>query len=519
MTQVTTSMNLPSWLTPKLIAGMLRGIEKEGLRMRADGYIADTPHPRKLGSKLTHPYITTDYAESLLELITEPKSTVKDALEMLRDLHIVVHQALEKDELLWSLSMPCMISEDEAILLADYGRSNVGQFKTLYRHGLGIRYGRRMQTIAGLHYNLSFSEALFATWQQQLNNTESLTDFKNDKYLGLIRNFKRLSSMVLYLVGASPAVCACFLKGRAHPLQPLNATTYYLPNATSLRMGKLGYQNSVQDDLDIRYNSLDEYVTGLRNAIHTPHPNFTALGLADAAGNPIQINDHILQIENEYYSPIRPKQITEAGENPSDALAKRGIAYVELRAIDLDPYNEIGISMDTACFMEILALYCLLCDSPELLPDEEARLAQNQERVVNEGRDATVMIDTPMGELSFHQWLHEHLLSMRKIAELMDITYGSNDYRTAWQAMMARAQNPDNTPSAQVLADTKRFGSSWQFGKSLAQMHATHLKHQGMLPTKLAHFDSLAQDSLRTQAQIEQDDQQSFADYMRQYRS
>ena len=144
---------------------------------------------------------------------------------------------------------------------------------------------------------------------------------------------------------------------------------------------------------------------------------------------------------------------------------------------------------------------------------------EDQERVVNEGRDATVMIDTPMGELSFHQWLHEHLLSMRKIAELMDITYGSNDYRTAWQAMMARAQNPDNTPSAQVLADTKRFGSSWQFGKSLAQMHATHLKHQGMLPTKLAHFDSLAQDSLRTQAQIEQDDQQSFADYMRQYRS
>ena len=271
--QTCTSLQLPTWLTAENIHGMLRGIEKEGLRMSPEGYIATTPHPAKLGSKLTHPFITTDYAESLLELITEPKPTVKEALDMLRDLHIVVQNALTDDELFWSMSMPCMISGDEDILLADYGTSNSGRLKTLYRHGLGIRYGRRMQTIAGLHYNLSFGDNLFTAWQQQLGDTQPLTEFKNEKYLGLIRNFKRLSGMVLYLVGASPAVCACFLKGREHPLQPMNASTYYLPNATSLRMGKLGYQNSVQDDLDIRYNSLDEYVAGLRNAIHTPHPN------------------------------------------------------------------------------------------------------------------------------------------------------------------------------------------------------------------------------------------------------
>lgn len=518
MTQTCTSFALPTWLTPKTLRGMLRGIEKEGLRMSPEGYIASTQHPAKLGSKLTHPYITTDYAESLLELITEPKSTVKDALDMLRDLHIVVHNALSDGELFWSMSMPCMISEDNDILLADYGTSNSGKLKTLYRHGLGIRYGRRMQTIAGLHYNLSFGDNLFSAWQQQLGDTQSLTDFKNAKYLGLIRNFKRLSGMVLYLVGASPAVCACFLKGRDHPLQPLNASTYYLPNATSLRMGKLGYQNSVQDDLDIRYNSLDEYVAGLRSAIHTPHPNFTALGLDDDTGNPIQINDHILQIENEYYSPIRPKQITQAGENPSDALAKRGIAYVELRAIDLDPYSEIGISLNTACFMEILALYCLLLDSPELLPTEDALLAQNQEKIVNQGREPNLMIDTMDGEILFKTWITQHLLCMRGVAELMDVTYGSNDYRNAWQSMMAKAQNPDNTLSAQVLADTKHFDSSWQFGKSLAQMHAQRLKNQGLVPEQMAYFEQLAKDSVREQADIEQRDTQDFYAYVSQFR-
>ena len=191
---------IPDWFDSEHLAGMLRGIEKEGLRVRADGYLAQTPHPFKLGSKLTHPFITTDYSESLLELITDPRSTPKDTLAMLRQLHVLVYQALPEGELMWPLSMPCMLSSnDEDIPLADYGSSNTGKLKTLYRSGLGIRYGRRMQTIAGLHYNLSFGDGLFEHWQAQLadKSSKSLADFKNDKYLGLIRNFKRLTSLVL----------------------------------------------------------------------------------------------------------------------------------------------------------------------------------------------------------------------------------------------------------------------------------------------------------------------------------
>ncbi|MFW2178127.1 MULTISPECIES: glutamate--cysteine ligase [unclassified Moraxella] len=509
----------PAWLSAKVLDGMLRGIEKEGLRMNPKGFLADTPHPSKLGSKLTHPYITTDYAESLLELITEPKPTTKQALAMLRELHIVVQQSLENDELLWGLSMPCMMSSDEeSIVLADYGTSNTGRLKTLYRHGLGIRYGRRMQTIAGLHYNLSFGDMLFSTWQQQLGDTQSLTDFKNAKYLGLIRNFKRLNSLVLYLLGASPAVCACFLSGRNHHLQPLNPTTYYLPYATSLRMGKLGYQNSVQDDLDIRYNDLAEYIQGLRQAIHTPNASFQALGVDDKDGNPIQINDHILQIENEYYSPIRPKQVTLPDEAPSEALANRGIAYIEFRAIDLDPYSDIGIRLSSACFMEIVALYCLLSDSPELLPAEEALLATNQEIIVNHGREPNITIQTASGDVRLNDWLTTHLSQMRPLADVLDEVYGGNDYRTALTLMLGKAQNPNFTLSAQVLADTERYGSAWKLGKALAEQHANLLRNQALSEEKQAFYQSLAENSITEQTTLEQQDSMDFYQFVQQYR-
>lgn len=510
---------LPKWLTSEHLTGMLRGIEKEGLRMNPQGYIASSPHPSALGSKLTHPLITTDYAESLLELITEPQDSPKKALAMLRDLHIVVQQSLQNDELFWPLSMPCMLSDnDNEIALADYGTSNIGKLKTLYRHGLGIRYGRRMQTIAGLHYNLSFGDVLFEQWQSAENNQQSLTDFKNDKYLALIRNFKRLSSLVLYLLGASPSVCKCFLTGREHHLQALNNSTYYLPNATSLRMGKLGYQNSVQDDLDIRYNNLPEYIQGLRQAIHTPNASFQVLGMDDENGNPIQINDHILQIENEYYSPIRPKQVIKSGENPSDALANRGIAYIEFRAIDLDPYSDIGIRLSTACFMEILALYCLVNESPELFPDEEQLISQNQEKIVNQGRDSALTIQVKDGEMLFSDWISEHLNAMLPLAELLDGVYGNNDYRNALTLMFGKAQNPDFTLSAQVLQDTEHYGSTWQFGKALAEQHAKLLRSQSLGCEKDKYYQQLAKNSIQEQTELEQQDNVSFYEFVQQYR-
>lgn len=515
-----SSFTLPTWFVPHLVAGMQRGIEKEGLRMQPDGYSAKTFHPTKLGSKLTHPYITTDYSENLLELITDPKPSIKEALDMLRDLHVLVHRSLENNELMWPMSMPCMSSDtDSDIPLADYGTSNIGKLKTLYRSGLGVRYGRKMQTIAGLHYNLSIGDDLFTAWHQADGCDRSLSDFKNDKYLALIRNFKRLTPLVLYLLGASPAVCGTFLSGRAHHLMQLGETcSYYQPNGTSLRMGKLGYTNSVQEDLDIRYNDLDEYIAGLRKAIGTPFKDFEAIGVDDENGNPIQINSHILQIENEYYSPIRPKQATKSGETPTAALAARGIAYVEFRAIDLDPYVDIGISVPTACFLEVLALYCLLTDSPALLPDEEKRLSRNIETVVNHGRKHGISISTETGDACLHEWIVHHLTQMQIIADAFDAHHGGNDYRTALAMMQGKATNPDFTLSAQIEADSRRAGGTWALGKLLAQKHQAELSRHALSREDEAKFDAIAAESVAEQARLEAADTVDFYDYVQAYR-
>ena len=515
------NFKIPNWFDSELLTGMLRGIEKEGLRVKPNGHLAQTPHPAKLGSKLTHPFITTDYSESLLELITDPRSTPKDTLAMLRQLHVLVYQALPETELMWPLSMPCTLSaDDKDIPLADYGQSNTGKLKTLYRSGLGIRYGRRMQTIAGLHYNLSFGDELFEHWQQQVPNASklTLTEFKNDKYLGLIRNFKRLTSLVLYLLGASPSVSSCFIAGREHDLEKLGDSTYYKPTATSLRMGKLGYTNSVQEQLDIRYNNLPEYVKGLRRAIQTPHDSFKKLGLNDADGNPIQINDHILQIENEYYSPIRPKQIADRGETPTEALERRGIAYVEFRAIDLDPYSDIGIRLSSACFLEVMALYCLLNASPELMPEEDEELAINLERVVNEGRLDNLHILNNGKEQTLESWMLAHLTNMQPLATLLDAHYGGNDYRAAVALMQGKAGHAESTISAQVDEDSKRLGSLWQLGFTLANQHRDYLLQQTLSPNTQAKYEVLAEKSILQQADIEASETEEFMDFLQQYR-
>ncbi len=527
MTVQHTHFVLPTWFDSMLVAGMKRGIEKEGLRMQPEGYAAKTFHPAKLGSKLTHPYITTDYSENLLELITEPKDNIKDALDMLRKLHVLVHRSLENGEMMWPLSMPCMLTDDEDIPLANYGTSNIGRLKTLYRSGLGVRYGRKMQTIAGLHYNLSVGDDLFGVWAKH-EGRDDLPAFKNEKYLGLIRNFKRLTPLVLYLLGASPSVCGCFLTGRTHDLMPLSPSdklgdcgenhTYYKPNATSLRMSKLGYTNSVQEDLDIRYNELGEYIKGLRAAIETPFAAFSDIGVDDKDGHPIQINDHILQIENEFYSPIRPKQVTKSGETPTQALEARGIAYVEFRAIDLDPYSDIGITTATACFLEVLALYCLLSPSPKLLPDEEKLLSSNIDKVVNEGRNKNTAISTLAGEQNLGAWITDILNQMQSIADAFDEYHGGNDYRLSLSLMQGMAINPDFTPSAQVILDSQRLGGTWQLGQRLAQKHHQELLGYALSNEDAFHYANIAIQSFADQQQLEREETQDFYEFLQMYR-
>ena len=513
---------MPAGVDSSLLTGMLRGVEREGLRMQRDGFISQGPHPHSLGAALTHPQITTDYSEALMEFITAPRSNIQHMLAELTDIHALVYRHLENQEKLWPLSMPCMLDQEEdRIQLAQYGSSNIGRFKTLYRRGLGVRYGRRMQTIAGVHYNLSFPDELFEQLQQHETDPAlqqlNLQDYRSHRYFGLIRNFIRLTPLVMYLLGASPSVCQCFLSGREHNLLPLVKGTLYLPYATALRMGRFGYQNSAQKQLGIHYNHLQGYLQGLQQAVNTPYAPFSRLGLKDAQGEPMQINDHVLQIENEYYSLVRPKQIPQTGETPAQALANRGVGYVELRAVDINPYSPLGIDEPTAGFLEVLALHCLLNDSPPLLPAEQDQIEQNQNEVVNRGRAPNSKIVEQGTAYPLEHWALGQIQAMQPLAMTLDHSYDTRLYSEALQLMLQRIQRVDETLSAQVIEDTLELGGTWNFGSHLAQEHAEFYAQHALSAEKIAYFEQLAQASLQQQQQLEADQSLSFEEYLAHY--
>jgi len=507
------------WLAedPACLRGMRRGMEKEALRVQPDGWLAQTAHPAALGSALTHPHITTDYSEALIELITPPCDSIGEALGWLDDLHRYTYAHIG-DERLWVNSMPCKLGPDSNIPLAQYGRSNIGRMKTLYRHGLGIRYGRRMQTIAGIHYNLSFPAAFWRRWQERAGAAAGdLQDFMSARYLGLVRNFQRHSWLLLYMLGASPAVCGTFLAGREHGLSALPSGTLYLPDATSLRMSKLGYQNDAQSGLNVSYNALDEYIRDLDRAIRTPYPPYQEAGVIKD-GVYQQINANILQIENEYYGLVRPKQTIRRGERPTQALTRRGVEYVELRCVDLDPFEPLGISRDSAHFLEVFALHCLLSDSPAFSAADYQRLPLNQQAMVERGRDPELMLDSGIGSRYFRDMAARLFAELLPVAALLDQAHGTAAYSAAIELQVAKLGEPALTGSARVLrALDEHQGSFYRFAQDRADRAREDFLARPLTDARRQALMTLASQSLADQDALERQPQMPFSDYLSAY--
>ncbi|MFZ2990934.1 glutamate--cysteine ligase, partial [Ideonella sp.] len=413
-------------LSPQRLAGMRRGIEKESLRANADATLAMTPHPAALGSALTHPHITTDFSESQVELVTGAHTTVQACMDQLDELHQLSYRAIG-EERLWVDSMPCKLPADGEIPLGQYGTSNVGLAKTVYRQGLSHRYGRRMQTISGIHYN----------W--------SLPGLSNDEYFALIRNFRRHSFLLLWLFGASPAVTRCFVSGQPHELQALGEHTLYLPHATSLRMGRLGYQSDAQSSLSVSYNGLDGYAASLQEALTRPYAAYEAIGIQDEHGEYRQLSTTLLQIENEFYGTIRPKRTIATGERPLHALRQRGVEYVEVRCMDLDPFEPAGIRAETGHFIDTFLLHCLLSDSPPDTPQELSALARNRHRTAARGREPGLQLERGDGLVTLTQWAAELLEQLAPVARSLDAALGGDAHQSALQMATARLQAPETT--------------------------------------------------------------------------
>ncbi len=490
-------------LGPERLKGMRRGIEKESLRAQPDGQLALTPHPLALGSALTHPHITTDFSESQLELITGVHADAESALQELVQVHQYTYRVLDAmgDERLWVSSMPCGLPTDETIPIGRYGSSNVGRAKSVYRMGLGHRYGRRMQTISGIHYN----------W--------SMPGVSSEQYFGLIRNFRRHAFLLLYLFGASPALCSSFVATRSHELQPIGEGSMHMPYGTSLRMGRLGYQSDAQASLKVSYNSLEGYGASLQDALTRPWPAYEAIGIQNPGGDYNQLGSTLLQIENEFYGTIRPKRVIYPGERPLHALRERGVEYVEVRLMDLDPFEPVGINAQTMRFIDVFLLHCLLNDSPDDTPQEIDELAQNQHLTAARGREPGLRLLRGGREVTLIDWGAELVAQCAPIAAEMDAAHGGSLYGDAVRAASAALAAPDSLPSARVLAAMASAHDDSFIRFVRAQSEKTRVELLGLpFPAELqSRFEAMTVDSLNEQKKIEAADTMPFEIYRQQY--
>ncbi len=500
---------------PASLQEIQRGIEKESLRVTPDGSLSDRPHPKTLGSALTHPNITTDFSEAQLELITEVHQSPEATLAQLEGVHRFVYQNLD-GELLWSASMPCVLGADEDIPVGTYGNSNIARAKTIYRLGLGNRYGRLMQTISGIHYNFSVPDAF---WKVLADRTgaEPSQDFITEAYFGLIRNFRRFSWLLIYLFGSSPAICKSFVKNQPHELASFDEGSLYLPHATSLRMGRLGYQSDAQRSLHISYNGLEQYAASMHTALTRPYPPYEAIGVK-VDGEYRQLNAALLQIENEFYGTIRPKRRIISGERPLNALRSRGVEYVEVRCLDLNPFLHLGIDTVAIRFIDTFLLYCLLADSPEDSERESELMGRNQLAVVERGREPALELEQLQSTVTRDAWAEDVLEACRPLAELLDDATGSDLYRHALTEQTGKIRQPSLTPSARVLAVMQTQGIPFfRFAMNQSIAHKGYFDEHPMRGEQLAEHQATSEQSLARQQEIEAADKVDFDAFLKDY--
>lgn len=500
-----------------VLAGGRKGIEKESLRVFPDGRLADTPHPKALGSAMTNAFITTDFSEALLEFVTPAYAHTWEALRTLCEIHQFTYERLD-DELLWVTSMPCPISADEDIPLAQYGTSNIGRMKTVYRNGLGYRYGRRMQTIAGVHFNYSLPADFWPQYRELEKSPLGADEFRSSAYMGLVRNFRRMGWLLLYLFGASPALCKSFMGGASTSMKSFDEHTYYEPFGTSLRMSDLGYHNKTQAKLRISLNSVAEYINDLTCAICTIEPEYRKIGVK-VDGKYRQLNASQLQIENEYYSPIRPKRVARSGERPTAALRRGGVEYVEVRSLDINIFDPVGINQNAMRFIEAFLIYCLLQDSPPFDDRTYQEVLRNHGQTAHAGRDPDFRLYRDGQEVRLRDWARAITSDVRAIAEIIDRGEGSDAYVQAVDTQAQLIAEPDATPSARVLEEMRANDTGFfRFAQHSANGHKDYFESLAPLEgERLRIYEDEAAASLERQRQIEASDNMNFDDYLKQY--
>jgi len=372
------------------------GLEREALRISKKGNLSTLPHPKALGSPLTHPYFKTDFGEAQIEWNTPPFHSFAKAETFLKDL-MSYTKRVNPDELYWPYSMPCPLPS--SVEIARFGTSHEAQKKELYRRRLCERYGKNLQMISGIHFNFSFAPSFWDFYYDCMKPKSSKQEFINDSYFKIIQNFLHEGWLLTYLFGATPA---------AHKTYTKSNLSY--PNATSIRMSYLGYYSRIQNQLAISFDNLERYIRDLEYAIKTPHPKYQG---------------GILQMENEHYARIRPRQLLRYSETPLSALKNRGVLYLEIRSIDLNPFSPLGIDREQMLFLHQFLLACLLKEKTPLTKERRDNLTQNQQKVALEGRKNKLKLKRSH-LIPFKEWANEILSEVEKVAKLLGPEYREN---------------------------------------------------------------------------------------------
>lgn len=438
------------------------GVERESQRVTPEGDLALTPHPTVFGDKLKNKEITTDFSESQMELITPPFPTVEEVDHYLNYLHEEAEAGV-KNELLWPLSMPPRLPEEELIPIASFDHTKEGQTAYLYRQGLAGRYGKKMQMISGIHYNFSFGEDFMKMLYREFGNNQTMTEFTDDLYFIVARNYLRYRWLLIYLFGASPTFEDTFNAVLREDIENIrkccpeccNYFTYY---ATSLRASRFGYSNPVQAGYSVYYNSKEEYIQKIRALMSKKSRKYAMLLT--------QLNDKILQKDSEFYSPIRLKQITNPGESQIDALEQRGVKYVEIRILDVNPFEKTGISLKQMHFLQVFMLFCLFDEDKPIDNKELKRINKNHHLVALSGRMPKLMLyKLDSGKISLKKWGESIFEKLLKLAQLMDDEENGNFYSIVIQEEYQKLLDLSLLPSSKLLEEmSKREESFLDFG-------------------------------------------------------
>lgn len=451
------------------------GLEKESQRVTPNGNLALTNHPAIFGDKLTNSYITTDFAESQLELITPPHPTIEATYESLKTIQTEAERGIGA-ELLWPLSMPPRLPGEEAIPISRFDDSREGREKELYRRGLALRYGKKMQMISGLHYNFSFGDALLDLLYQKLecnSATQTKQTFIDKLYFALARNFLRYRWLLIYLLGASPTVDATYDSVITEQLKTIAACCpdyaglieHEKHYATSLRVSRFGYSNPISASYHTYFNDLGEYTRNLRKMLTTKSREYENLGVFQN-GIQVQLNDNVLQKESEFYAAIRFKQIAEPHKSQLDLLERNGVKYLEVRILDLNPFEKVGISLQQLHFLQVFMLFCLFESSNPFSESEFVLSNQNHHLAALFGRKPSLTIDHYQnGPVSLEGWSREIFEKLNILAWLIDQSTGERKYQNSVTREYQKIMDPTLLPSARITQEmAKRYESFLEFG-------------------------------------------------------